>query len=154
MELVIKHFDELTTVELFEIYKLRAAVFVVEQNCVYQDIDEADKLSYHLYLRDENGIQAYIRVLPNGVYFADASIGRVVSIKRRCGLATRLLKEGIRVASEKFGADRLTISAQRYAADLYRGVGFEQCSDMYLEDGIPHIRMTLDIAEVNRDKNK
>ena len=145
MELVIKHFSELSTEELFEIYRVRMAVFVVEQNCAYQDIDEADKVSYHLYLKDDDGIMAYIRVLPKGVYFADASIGRVVSVKRRCGLATRLLREGIRVAKEKFGATRLTIGAQSYAIDLYRGVGFTVCSDEYVEDGIPHVRMTMDI---------
>ena len=147
MELIIKHFKDLTTDELFEIYKLRAAVFVVEQNCVYQDIDEADRHAYHLYLKDENGIQAYLRVLPQGVYFDTASIGRVISIKRRCGFATRLLKVGIALAKEKFDAKTLTISAQTYAKPLYEGVGFRQCSEEYLEDGIPHIRMTLDTEE-------
>lgn len=144
MELVIKHFKELTTEELFEIYKLRVSVFVVEQNCAYQDIDDADKVAYHVYFKDEDGIQAYIRVLPQGTTYEDASIGRVISIKRRQGLATALLKEGIALAKEKFGANRLMIGAQTYARKLYEGVGFVQSSDEYIEDGIPHIHMILE----------
>ena len=147
MQVVIKHFSELNTEELFEIYKLRSAVFVVEQNCVYQDIDEADKTAYHLYLKDADGIQAYLRVLPKGVRYNEASIGRVISVKRRCGLATWLLKEAIMVAKEKFNADALVISSQKYAVPVYQKVGFVQCSEEYLEDGIPHVRMFLKIDE-------
>lgn len=146
MELVIKHFNELTTVELMEIYKLRNAVFVVEQNCVYQDVDGLDPHAYHVYLKDEEGIQAYLRVLPQGTRYADAaSLGRVISVKRRCGLATRILKEGIALAKEKFGAKSLTISSQAYACPVYEKVGFVRTDDEYLEDGIPHVRMTREI---------
>ena len=141
MELVVKKFEQLTVDELHEIYRLRIAVFVVEQNCAYQDIDGADKVAYHLYLKDENGIQAYVRVLPQGVLHETASIGRVISIKRRCGLATRLLKEGIALAREKFGAKELTVGAQKYARGLYEKVGFVQSSEDYIEDGIVHIKM-------------
>ena len=107
MELIIKHFSELTTEELMQIYKLRIAVFVVEQNCPYQDIDGWDPHAYHLWLKDEEGIQAYLRVLPQNTLYADASLGRVISMKRRCGLATRLLREGIALAREKFGAKQI-----------------------------------------------
>ena len=141
MEFVVKKFEQLTVDELHEIYRLRIAVFVVEQNCAYQDIDGADKVAYHLYLKDENGIQAYVRVLPQGVLHETASIGRVISIKRRCGLATRLLKEGIALAQEKFGAEELTVGAQKYARGLYEKVGFVQSSEDYIEDGIVHIKM-------------
>ena len=85
MELVIKHFDELSTHELYEILKLRVSVFIVEQNCPYQEIDDVDKKAYHVYLKDETGIQAYLRVLPKGVTFKEASVGRVIAVKRRCG---------------------------------------------------------------------
>ena len=145
MELVIKHFDELTKEELMEIYALRVAVFVVEQNCPYQDIDGMDPFSYHVYFKNEDGIQAYLRVLPENTRYQDASLGRVISIKRRCGLATQLLREGIAVAREKFGVHRLTIGAQLYARKLYEGVGFVQSSEEYLEDGIPHIHMILEL---------
>ena len=141
MELIIKHFSELTTEELMRIYKLRIAVFVVEQNCPYQDIDGWDPHAYHLWLKDEEGIQAYLRVLPQNTLYDDVSLGRVISIKRRCGLATRLLQEGIALAREKFGAKRLIIGAQTYACPVYEKVGFVRTGYEYIEDGIPHVRM-------------
>lgn len=143
MELVIKHYNDLTVPELHDILRLRAEIFVVEQNCVYQDIDGTDPHAYHLYLRDGGDIVAYLRVLPAGVRYDEVSLGRVVSARRRCGYATRLLREGIRVAREKFGASRIVIGAQKYARALYEGVGFVQFGDEYLEDGIPHIHMEL-----------
>ena len=83
MELVIKHFSELTLEELHDILKLRTEIFIVEQNCPYQDIDGADKVAYHLYLKENNEILAYLRVLPEGATYKEASIGRVVSARRR-----------------------------------------------------------------------
>lgn len=141
MELIMKHFNELTTDELMEIYKLRIAVFVVEQNCPYQDVDGWDPHAYHLWLKDEEGIQAYLRVLPQGTLYDDASLGRVISIRRRCGLVTRLLQEGIALAREKFSAKRLIIGAQTYACPVYEKVGFVRTNYEYMEDGIPHVRM-------------
>ena len=86
MELFVKHFSELTAQELYEIYKLRVSVFVVEQKCCYQEVDDADENAYHVWLRDEDGIEAYARVLPRGATFPEVSIGRVIAVKRRCGL--------------------------------------------------------------------
>lgn len=143
MELIVKHFSKLSVEELHEIYKLRVSVFVVEQNCPYQEIDDADKYAYHLWLKDENGIQAYARALPPGVTFDDASIGRVIAVKRRCGMGSRIVAAAIDTAKEKFSAKRLTIEAQVYARKLYEKAGFVQSSDEFLEDGIPHIHMTL-----------
>lgn len=145
MELTVKHFRELTAEELYDIYRLRAAVFVVEQNCVYQDVDEADKTAYHLWLSDEDGIQAYLRVLQNGARFEDVSIGRVIAVKRRRGLGSRILAAGIQTAKEKFQAKRIVIEAQIYARKLYENAGFVQTSGEFLEDGIPHIQMTLEL---------
>ena len=147
MELIVKHFDELTTRELFEILKLRVAVFVVEQNCPYQEVDEKDRGAYHVWLQDDGGIRAYLRVLDRGVSFPEASIGRVIAVQRRQGLGTRIVREGIRVAREKFGADAITIEAQTYAAKLYENLGFCQTSEEFLEDGIPHIRMELALTD-------
>lgn len=143
MELTVKHFSELSADELYEIYRLRCAVFIVEQNCVYQDIDNADKLAYHLWLSDETGIQAYARVLPKGVTFPEVSLGRVIAVRRRVGLGTKIVREAARVAKEKFDADRITIEAQTYAKKLYENLGFKQTSEEFLEDGIPHIQMQL-----------
>ena len=141
MDLGVKHFSNLTVEELFEIYKLRVSVFVVEQNCPYQEIDDADKVAYHVFLKDEAGIQAYVRVLPQGATFPEASIGRVIAKKRRCGLGSQILVAGIQVAQEKFHATELQIGAQLYAKPFYEAAGFVQASEGYLEDGIPHIHM-------------
>lgn len=146
MELTVKHFSELTAMELMEIFSLRMAIFVVEQECPYQDIDGWDPYAYHVYLRDEEGIRAYLRVLPQNTRYADASLGRVVSNKRRCGLATRVLQAGIAVAREKFDAQRLIIGAQTYAQPLYEKVGFVSLEDEYLEDGQPHVHMMLELG--------
>ncbi len=142
MELIVKHFNELTAEELFAIYKLRVSVFVVEQKCPYQEVDDADPLAYHVWLKDEEGIQAYLRVLPRGATFEDVSIGRVIAVKRRCGLGGRILAAGIQTAEEKFQAERIVIEAQTYARKLYENAGFTQSSREFLEDGIPHIQMT------------
>ena len=143
MELVIKHFSELSTQELFEIYRLRVSVFVVEQGCPYQEVDDLDKVAYHVWLRDENGIAAYARVLPQGTAFPDAAIGRVIAVRRRCGLGSRIVSAAIDTAREKFAAETITIEAQTYARGLYEKLGFRQTSEEFLEDGIPHIKMTL-----------
>lgn len=145
MRLFVKTFDELSAKELFEIYKLRCAVFVVEQGCVYQDIDDLDKLAVHLWLEEDGEIMAYLRILPQGTVFEEVAIGRVVAVKRRCGLATRILQEAIGVAQERFGADAIRLEAQTYARSLYEKLGFEQTSEEFLEDGIPHIQMLLHI---------
>lgn len=144
MELVIKKFEELSLNELYDILKLRVDVFVVEQECPYPEIDDKDRDAYHIWLRDEDGIAAYLRVLDKGVSFDDAAIGRVISARRRKGYGTIVLKEGIRVAKEKFCADRITIEAQVYARKFYENVGFRKVSEEFLEDGIPHIVMTLE----------
>lgn len=143
MELTVKCFDELSAKELFDIYKLRVSVFVAEQNCAYQEVDDADISAYHVWLRDEAGIAAYARVLPPGAIFEDASIGRVIAVHRRCGLGTKIVQAAIDTAQVKFSAQRITIEAQTYARGLYEKLGFEQASDEFLEDGIPHIRMIL-----------
>ncbi len=141
MELVIKYFNELSLEELVDIYKLRISVFVVEQKCPYQEIDEADKKAYHLYLKDDTGIQAYARVLPPGTLFEEASLGRVIAKKRRCGLGSRIVTSAMKVAKEKFSASSIKIEAQVYAKSLYEKAGFVQVSEPFLEDNIPHILM-------------
>ena len=143
MRLTVKHFDELSLAELYEILRLRSAVFVVEQECAYQDIDNKDQVAVHAWLSDEDGIAAYLRVMDRGVYDEEVAIGRVISLRRRQGLASRLLREGIRIAQEEFHADVISVEAQIYARSLYEKVGFRQASEEFLEDGIPHIRMLL-----------
>lgn len=143
MELIIKPYEELTRDELFEILKLRNAVFIVEQECPYQDIDEIDKTAYHIFLQNEDGIQAYLRLFPSSTSPREARIGRVIAVKRRCGLGSRILAEGIRLAKEKLHASVVGLEAQVYARMLYEKQGFVQTSEDFLEDGIPHIEMKL-----------
>lgn len=145
MELTVKHFSELSSEELFEIYKLRVSVFIVEQSCPYQDIDDADRSAYHVWLRDEDGIEAYARVLPTGAAFPTPAIGRVIAVKRRCGLGTKIVTASIETARDRLGADMITIEAQTYARSLYEKAGFRQTSEEFLEDGIPHIQMQLEL---------
>ena len=146
MQLLIKHFNELTADELYEILAARAEVFVVEQNCAYQDLDGIDKNAYHVYYKEDGKIVAYLRVIDKGERLDEVSIGRVISLKRRCGLGSALIREGLRVAKEKFGATKVKIGAQLYAKPFYESVGFKQISGEYLEDGIPHIYMLAELA--------
>ena len=141
METVVKKFSQLTLDELYEILRVRAAVFVVEQNCVYQDLDGVDLDAYHVFLKEDGKILAYLRVVDKGKRLDEVSVGRVISLRRRQGLGGTLMREGLRVAKEKFGANVVKVGAQTYAKSFYESVGFSQISDEYLEDGIPHIYM-------------
>ena len=139
MELVVKHFSELSAEELFEIYKLRVSVFVVEQKCAYQEVDDADRAAYHLWLKEGEKIVAYARVLPPGAAFPTAAIGRVIAVKRRCGLGSKIVEAAVNVAKTRLCADKITIEAQVYARSLYEKYGVRQTSEEFLEDGIAHI---------------
>jgi len=141
MELTVKKFEELTASELYEILKARADIFVVEQSCIYNDLDGNDQMAYHVFLHDENGIAAYLRVVPAGVYDDSVRIGRVITTRRGLGLGSRIMKEGLCVARDRLSADKITISAQTHAIGFYRKNGFDVVSDEYLEDGIPHVKM-------------
>jgi len=145
MDMIVKRFEELDINELYEILKLRVDVFVVEQNCPYPELDDKDKSAWHVYIREEGKITAYLRVLDPGVSFDTTAIGRVISTRRRCGLGTTLLQEGIRVARERMNADTIKIEAQTYARAFYELQGFCQTSEEFLEDRIPHIEMTLEL---------
>ena len=141
MKQYVKRFRELTTEELYRILRLRVAVFVVEQNCPYMEIDDLDQAAIHVWLEDEDGIEAYLRVLDRGAESEYCAIGRVIAVKRRCGLGSRVLAAGIRAAQEFFRADAIYLEAQTYARGLYEKQGFRQISEEFLLDGIPHIKM-------------
>lgn len=128
MELIRKRFAELTADELYDILRLRASVFVVEQTCPYQDIDGLDRDAVHIWLRDDECIQAYLRVM-SGSDGEPVRIGRVIAVKRRCGLGTRIVREGIAAAREYFGANRIYLEAQTYARGLYEKCGFRQVTE-------------------------
>lgn len=146
MEIVVKHFNDLTVDELYEICKIRIEIFTLEQGIYVQDLDDVDKSVYHMYLKDEDGIQAYVRIIPGGMVYEGASIGRVVSRKRKCGYGTEIMKEAISFIREEFGEFRIDISAQVQARRFYDLLGFVQTSDVYDECGVPHIHMVLDLG--------
>jgi ElaA protein len=144
MEWKITSFDELTPAELYAILQLRTEVFVVEQQCVYQDMDDADQRGLHLMGTGDSGrLQAYTRLFGPGIKYEEASIGRVVTspLARGKGAGRELMERSIAAVKEHFGAVPIKISAQQYLQKFYQSLGFEQTSDMYLEDGIPHIEM-------------
>lgn len=144
MDLVLhkKLFRELTVDELYELLRVRAEVFVVEQDCVYQDLDGDDQVSVHLWLTDGGKVVALCRVCPAGMHMEEVSIGRVITTERGKGYGKRIMLEGIKVAQEHFNAKRIDIEAQEYARGFYEQVGFRQSSEPFMLDGIPHIRMT------------
>ncbi|MDO5115642.1 MAG: GNAT family N-acetyltransferase [Synergistaceae bacterium] len=143
MEIIIKRFDELTVYELYEIMKLRVDVFIVEQNCPYADLDGVDLTALHVFLKDDDGIEAYLRIIPNKITGECVWIGRVIARKRRCGIGTQVLDAGIEAAKKYFHTNEIRINAQVYARKFYERVGFVQTTDEFLEDDIPHIGMTL-----------
>ncbi len=144
MTVVAKRFQELTTDELYRLLKARVDVFVVEQQCPYPELDDRDQAAVHVWLEESGELFAYLRVMDRGVESEFASIGRVLTLRRRQGLGSRVLSEGIRVAAEVFGADTIYLEAQTYARPFYEKLGFRQASDPFPIDGIPHIRMLRD----------
>ena len=145
MELILhkKLFSELTAAELYELLRIRSEVFVVEQDCVYQDMDYDDQPSIHLWLTEGKRIVALCRVCPAGTHMDEISIGRVVTTERGKGYGKQIMLAGIEAAREHFNATRIDIEAQEYAKGFYEQVGFRQSSEPFILDGIPHIRMTL-----------
>lgn len=140
----IKSFKELTVNELYAILRLRSEIFVVEQHCVFQDMDNADQYAWHVMGFDEDGeLVAYSRLFAPGVKFDLASIGRVVSSGkvRGQGVGRELMLQSIAGIEQLFGKVPVKIGAQQYLLKFYSSLGFEQSSEMYLEDDIPHIEM-------------
>ncbi len=145
MNWILKKFSELTPDELYAILRLRTEVFVVEQNCVFQDIDNKDQLSYHLMWWNDDLLAAYTRLVPPGIAYELPSIGRVVTspLARGGGIGRLLMEKSIEETRRLFGNTAVKIGAQVYLKKFYTSLGFEQTSDIYLEDGIEHIEMIL-----------
>ncbi|MBR0272065.1 MAG: GNAT family N-acetyltransferase [Methanobrevibacter sp.] len=136
----LKKFDELTNDELYDILKLRSEVFVVEQDCVYNDLDDKDKVAYHLFLKDSDEIVAVSRILPENVRFEEFSIGRVIVKKshRGRGLSRIMMNMAIDFIINDLNQNKIRLSGQAYLSDYYISLGFKKVSDVYLEDGIDH----------------
>ncbi len=145
MDFVLKPYDKLSLDELYDLMELRQRVFVVEQECAYQDCDQLDKEGYHLWMRDGgSGIMTYCRILPpNAAYDGYVSVGRVLTSPevRNKGLGQDTVKEAIRSSKNLFGLAPIKISAQSHLQKFYNKMGFQSEGEEYLEDGIPHIAM-------------
>ena len=143
MEILIKNFNELSLEELYQILQLRSEVFVVEQDCVYQDIDGKDSDALHVIGIKDGNIIAYTRCFDKGFYFDEAAIGRVVvkESERKNAYGHLILKASVEAIKERFKTDNIKLSAQQYLTNFYESHGFMQIGEGYLEDGIPHIAM-------------
>ncbi|MDR1091744.1 MAG: GNAT family N-acetyltransferase [Prevotella sp.] len=139
----VSTFEELSAGELYAILHLRGKVFVVEQNAPYLDPDYKDRKALHLHGYIDGELIAYCRLFKAGDYFEEASVGRVVIAGeyRKYGYGHELMSKAIGLEKDLFGETKITISAQLYLKNFYESHGFRQTSDVYLEDGLPHIEM-------------
>lgn len=139
-----KHYDELNKEEFHQILKARVEVFIVEQNCVYQDIDQKDIHAYHITVWDQNELMAYSRILPKEISYENyISIGRVLSLPsyRKTGAGRFLMQKTMSCCEELFPDTPIKISAQKYLIHFYESFGFQYTGKEYLEDNIPHVEM-------------
>ena len=146
--IVAKTFYELNNQELYEILRFRCVVFVVEQECVYQDLDNKDQISIHIFKKEKGEIVAYTRIFKSGDYYKNPSIGRVVVSKKNRGkeLGKKIMIYSIEYIKNNLKGEKIELSAQKYLDKFYKDLGFYKIGEDYLEDGIPHQRM---IKEIN-----
>lgn len=143
MKILVKRFEELDLHELYELLQLRSEVFVVEQDCVYQDIDGKDEKALHVLGYENNKLVAYTRIFPPGIYFKEAAIGRVVVREnaRKNQYGHEILKASVEAIEKEYDTKTIKLSAQTYLTKFYESHGFQKIGEGYLEDGIPHIAM-------------
>jgi ElaA protein len=143
LDVNVKSFEELTPQELYSVLQLRSEIFVVEQNCVYQDMDDKDQKALHLLGMKNGNLVAYTRIFKPGDYFEFASIGRVVvsQNQRQHKYGYDIMNASIETVKEYFNTTEIKIGAQCYLKKFYNNLGFKEVGEGYLEDGIPHIHM-------------
>ena len=146
--IVTKIFPELDKEELYQILRLRSEVFVVEQDCVYQDIDNKDQIAIHLFYMEEEEIIGYTRIFKKGDYYENPSIGRVVVSKNKRGkdLGKEIMLESMKYIKNNIKGEKIELSAQVYLDNFYKDLGFYSKGEEYLEDGIPHQRMFFNLV--------
>lgn len=146
LDIQTKTFEQLNTKELYDLLQLRSEVFVVEQDCVYQDIDGKDKKAFHVLGYKNKNLVAYTRIFKSGDYFKEASIGRVVvkETQRQYGYGYDIMNASVEAIQEHFKTSDIRISAQTYLKRFYNNLGFKEVGEEYLEDGIPHVNMLLE----------
>lgn len=143
MSIKAKYFNELTTMELYELLKVRSEIFVVEQNCIYQDLDDIDYNALHIFIEEDNKIIAYLRAFKKDKDIIQ--LGRVLTRKHGLGTGKKLMLEALPIIKEKLHPKKIYIEAQKYAEDFYKKYDFTTKSKEFLEDGIPHVIMELDV---------
>ena len=145
--IITKTFSELDTEDLYQILRLRSEVFVVEQDCVYQDIDNKDQNAIHLYYKENHQIVAYTRIFKAGDYYENPCIGRVVVSKKKRGndLGKKIMIDSMEYIKQNIKGEKIELSAQKYLDKFYKDLGFYKIGEDYLEDGIPHQRMIFDL---------
>lgn len=150
MKFEFKHFNDLSNAELYDMLRLRTEIFVVEQTCIYNDLDGLDKDAIHLIIKKEDEIAGCSRLLQPGTRFPDFSIGRVVVKKnmRGTGLGIRMMEEAKKYMIEKWDAKNIKVSAQKYLQKFYEDLGFSVITEEYLEDGIPHVGMLFESQQL------
>nr|WP_297707160.1 GNAT family N-acetyltransferase [uncultured Butyrivibrio sp.] len=148
MDLIVKHFNELSTTELYEILKTRFEIFVTEQECIYQDLDDKDQDAIHVFGYNDSGrVAGCLRVFwkdhdkDSGI----AQIGRAVTLEHGKGIGGQILHEGVKIATEQLKAKMIYLEAQEYATGYYAKEGFEVVSEPFMEDGIPHVKMEKEL---------
>lgn len=141
----VNSFESLSNEDLYNILQLRINVFMIEQNCLYPECDNKDLVAHHLYAKSENKIVAYARLLPPGISYKDASIGRVIVSEtfRNYNIGSELMNRAIQETLHFYPNDTIRISAQAHLEKFYQNLGFNTESDEYLEDDIPHIEMAF-----------
>ena len=144
----VKSFQELSLEEFHDIIALRIQIFIIEQNCPYQEVDGKDKLAHHLFFKNEmDEIIAVTRILPQGISFEEVAIGRVVVHEeyRGTGLGNQLMADSMNFVRDKYGEVPVRLSAQKHLENYYGNHGFKSTGKEYLEDGIPHVEMLYNI---------
>lgn len=141
----VKTFQELSTDELYALLRTRSQVFIVEQNSVYQDLDNDDQNAIHLWKTEGDKIVAMARVTPAGKHLEENSIGRIITTECGKGLGLELVRKALEVAKERLGAKRIKIQAQQQARGFYEKLGFVAISEPYMHEGLPHLDMEVEI---------
>ena len=145
MNLISKKFEELNTVELYEILKSRAEIFIMEQNILYQDMDNIDYKSLHCFFMEENKVIAYLRAFYQENNSNIARIGRVLTLEHGNGIGRELMEKSIIAIKEKMNCKKISMDAQKHAVGFYEKFGFKSVSDDFLEEGIVHVVMELEL---------
>ncbi len=145
MKFKAKNFNELTTTELYEILKSRAEIFLLEQKIICQDLDDIDYDSIHFFLENDNRVVAYLRAFYKNSDKTEVKIGRVLTLEHGSGIGRNLMEKSISEIKKSFKCEKICINAQKHAVGFYEKFGFKVTSGEFLEEGIVHVSMELEI---------